>query len=198
MTAFPGISPTVPPYPVGIVPPRTKSPMSPPESSTIASYVTLRKTKKPESRAVGFSFWDKTYLDEIKQFLFSKCGRISVRLVALFESEPFRFFFCPAKKKIHIFYYYIYNDMSLYLTFSFRAGSVLPDRKVSFSPSALLLSLHLSAESSCSNLCLVFQVDLAVKHTVFFLISFSQCMIQKEVLIFFNLQHKQIAEHKLQ
>uniref|UniRef100_A0A3P9P975 Pleckstrin homology domain containing, family A member 5 n=2 Tax=Poecilia reticulata TaxID=8081 RepID=A0A3P9P975_POERE len=40
----------VPPYPVGIVAPRTKSPMSPPESSTIASYVTLRKTKKPESR----------------------------------------------------------------------------------------------------------------------------------------------------
>ncbi|KAG7215922.1 hypothetical protein INR49_031514 [Caranx melampygus] len=41
----------VPPYPVGIVPPRTKSPMSPPESSTIASYVTLRKTKKVESRS---------------------------------------------------------------------------------------------------------------------------------------------------
>ncbi|KAM9310268.1 pleckstrin homology domain-containing family A member 5-like isoform 2-T3 [Pholidichthys leucotaenia] len=41
----------VPPYPVGIVPPRTKSPMSPPESSTIASYVTLRKTKKPEARS---------------------------------------------------------------------------------------------------------------------------------------------------
>ncbi|KAM7377821.1 hypothetical protein PAMA_012966 [Pampus argenteus] len=41
----------VPPYPVGIVSPRTKSPMSPPESSTIASYVTLRKTKKPESRS---------------------------------------------------------------------------------------------------------------------------------------------------
>uniref|UniRef100_A0A1A8UY50 Pleckstrin homology domain containing, family A member 5 n=1 Tax=Nothobranchius furzeri TaxID=105023 RepID=A0A1A8UY50_NOTFU len=41
----------VPPYPVGIVPPRTKSPMNPPESSTIASYVTLRKTKKPESRS---------------------------------------------------------------------------------------------------------------------------------------------------
>ncbi|CAK6977034.1 pleckstrin homology domain-containing family A member 5-like [Scomber scombrus] len=41
----------VPPYPVGIVPPRTKSPMSPPESATIASYVTLRKTKKPESRS---------------------------------------------------------------------------------------------------------------------------------------------------
>ncbi|XP_049422994.1 pleckstrin homology domain-containing family A member 5-like isoform X3 [Epinephelus fuscoguttatus] len=40
-----------PPYPVGIIQPRTKSPMSPPESSTIASYVTLRKTKKPESRA---------------------------------------------------------------------------------------------------------------------------------------------------
>ncbi|XP_058482197.1 pleckstrin homology domain-containing family A member 5-like isoform X5 [Solea solea] len=40
-----------PPCPVGIVPPRTKSPMSPPESSTIASYVTLRKTKKPESRS---------------------------------------------------------------------------------------------------------------------------------------------------
>ncbi|XP_041832775.1 pleckstrin homology domain-containing family A member 5-like isoform X2 [Melanotaenia boesemani] len=39
-----------PPYPVGIVPPRSKSPMNPPESSTIASYVTLRKTKKPESR----------------------------------------------------------------------------------------------------------------------------------------------------
>ncbi|XP_064198916.1 pleckstrin homology domain-containing family A member 5 isoform X17 [Anguilla rostrata] len=35
-------------YPIGIVPPRTKSPM--PESSTIASYVTLRKTKKPEPR----------------------------------------------------------------------------------------------------------------------------------------------------
>ncbi|AWO97835.1 putative pleckstrin -likey domain-containing family A member 5-like [Scophthalmus maximus] len=41
----------VPPYPVGIVPPRTKSPMSTPESSTIASYVTLRKSKKPESRS---------------------------------------------------------------------------------------------------------------------------------------------------
>ncbi|XP_042367718.1 pleckstrin homology domain-containing family A member 5-like [Plectropomus leopardus] len=41
----------VPPYPVGIIPPRTKSPMSPPESSTIASYVTLRKTKKSESRS---------------------------------------------------------------------------------------------------------------------------------------------------
>uniref|UniRef100_A0A087XS43 Pleckstrin homology domain containing, family A member 5 n=1 Tax=Poecilia formosa TaxID=48698 RepID=A0A087XS43_POEFO len=46
----------VPPYPVGIVAPRTKSPMSPPESSTIASYVTLRKTKKPESRCL---FWDR-------------------------------------------------------------------------------------------------------------------------------------------
>ncbi|XP_030575691.1 pleckstrin homology domain-containing family A member 5-like isoform X2 [Archocentrus centrarchus] len=41
----------VSPYPVGVVPPRTKSPMSPPESSTIASYVTLRKIKKPESRS---------------------------------------------------------------------------------------------------------------------------------------------------
>ncbi|XP_068573254.1 pleckstrin homology domain-containing family A member 5-like isoform X5 [Cebidichthys violaceus] len=41
----------VPLYPVGIIPPRTKSPMSPPESSTIPSYVTLRKTKKPESRS---------------------------------------------------------------------------------------------------------------------------------------------------
>ncbi|KAA8580427.1 hypothetical protein FQN60_005962 [Etheostoma spectabile] len=45
----------MPPHPVGIIPPRTKSPMSPcrspPESSTIASYVTLRKTKKPESRS---------------------------------------------------------------------------------------------------------------------------------------------------
>ncbi|KAG5845904.1 hypothetical protein ANANG_G00144130 [Anguilla anguilla] len=38
-------------YPIGIVPPRTKSPM--PESSTIASYVTLRKTKKPEPRTVS-------------------------------------------------------------------------------------------------------------------------------------------------
>ncbi|XP_057693467.1 pleckstrin homology domain-containing family A member 5 isoform X1 [Corythoichthys intestinalis] len=35
-------------YPVGIVPPRTKSPV--PESSSIASYVTLRKSKKPDSR----------------------------------------------------------------------------------------------------------------------------------------------------
>ncbi|XP_054974278.1 pleckstrin homology domain-containing family A member 5 isoform X5 [Sorex araneus] len=36
-------------FPVGVVPPRTKSPT--PESSTIASYVTLRKTKKmPDSR----------------------------------------------------------------------------------------------------------------------------------------------------
>ncbi|XP_066561675.1 pleckstrin homology domain-containing family A member 5 isoform X2 [Amia ocellicauda] len=35
-------------YPVGIVPPRTKSPM--PESSTIASYVTLRKGKKLDPR----------------------------------------------------------------------------------------------------------------------------------------------------
>uniref|UniRef100_A0A3Q1CJN9 PH domain-containing protein n=1 Tax=Amphiprion ocellaris TaxID=80972 RepID=A0A3Q1CJN9_AMPOC len=41
----------VPPYPMGIIPPRTKSLMSPPESSTIASYVTLRKTKKPDSRS---------------------------------------------------------------------------------------------------------------------------------------------------
>ncbi|XP_077452015.1 pleckstrin homology domain-containing family A member 5-like isoform X14 [Stigmatopora argus] len=35
-------------YPVGIVPPRTKSPVS--ESSSVASYVTLRKSKKPDSR----------------------------------------------------------------------------------------------------------------------------------------------------
>ncbi|XP_051976381.1 pleckstrin homology domain-containing family A member 5-like isoform X17 [Xyrauchen texanus] len=35
-------------YPVGVVNPRTKSPM--PESSTIASYVTLRKSKKPDPR----------------------------------------------------------------------------------------------------------------------------------------------------
>ncbi|XP_077567742.1 pleckstrin homology domain-containing family A member 5-like isoform X12 [Stigmatopora nigra] len=35
-------------YPVGIVPPRTKSPVS--ESSLVASYVTLRKSKKPDSR----------------------------------------------------------------------------------------------------------------------------------------------------
>lgn len=39
------------PYPVGIVSPRTKSPV--PVSSTIASYVTLRKTKKPEPKKVG-------------------------------------------------------------------------------------------------------------------------------------------------
>ncbi|XP_034077717.1 LOW QUALITY PROTEIN: pleckstrin homology domain-containing family A member 5-like, partial [Gymnodraco acuticeps] len=45
------VSPTAPSCPVGIIPPRTKSPMSPPESSTIASYVTLRKTKKPEPRS---------------------------------------------------------------------------------------------------------------------------------------------------
>ncbi|KAK2832618.1 hypothetical protein Q7C36_016080 [Tachysurus vachellii] len=36
------------PYPVGIVSPRTKSPV--PVSSTIASYVTLRKAKKPEPK----------------------------------------------------------------------------------------------------------------------------------------------------
>ncbi|XP_061891614.1 LOW QUALITY PROTEIN: pleckstrin homology domain-containing family A member 5-like [Entelurus aequoreus] len=35
-------------YPVGVVPPRTKSPVT--ESSSIASYVTLRKSKKPDSR----------------------------------------------------------------------------------------------------------------------------------------------------
>ncbi|KAK1906231.1 Pleckstrin like domain containing family A member 5, partial [Dissostichus eleginoides] len=45
------VSPTAPSCPVGIIPPRTKSPVSPLESSTIASYVTLRKTKKPESRS---------------------------------------------------------------------------------------------------------------------------------------------------
>ncbi|XP_072292069.1 pleckstrin homology domain-containing family A member 5 [Eucyclogobius newberryi] len=36
-------------YPVGIVPPRTKSPV--PDSSSIASYVTLRKGKRPDPRA---------------------------------------------------------------------------------------------------------------------------------------------------
>ncbi|XP_042081434.1 pleckstrin homology domain-containing family A member 5 isoform X8 [Haplochromis burtoni] len=46
-----GASSKVSPYRVGVIPPRTKSPMSPAESSTIASYVTLRKTKKPESRS---------------------------------------------------------------------------------------------------------------------------------------------------
>ncbi|CAL8359527.1 unnamed protein product [Lota lota] len=35
-------------YPVGIVPPRTKSPML--DSSSIGSYVTLRKSRRPESR----------------------------------------------------------------------------------------------------------------------------------------------------
>ncbi|XP_024118712.1 pleckstrin homology domain-containing family A member 5 isoform X4 [Oryzias melastigma] len=39
------------PYPVGIVSPRTKSPMSPLESSSIASYVTLRKARRPEARS---------------------------------------------------------------------------------------------------------------------------------------------------
>lgn len=43
---LPGMS-----YPVGIVPPRTKSPV--PESSSIASYVTLRKSKKPDPRTVS-------------------------------------------------------------------------------------------------------------------------------------------------
>uniref|UniRef100_A0A8D3DWY5 Pleckstrin homology domain containing A5 n=1 Tax=Scophthalmus maximus TaxID=52904 RepID=A0A8D3DWY5_SCOMX len=38
-------------YPVGIVPPRTRSPV--PESSSIASYVTLRKSKKPDPRTVS-------------------------------------------------------------------------------------------------------------------------------------------------
>ncbi|XP_075199572.1 pleckstrin homology domain-containing family A member 5 isoform X6 [Anomaloglossus baeobatrachus] len=36
-------------FPVGVVPPRTKSP--PMESTTIASYVTLRKSKKPDSKS---------------------------------------------------------------------------------------------------------------------------------------------------
>ncbi|XP_056409793.1 pleckstrin homology domain-containing family A member 5 [Hyla sarda] len=36
-------------FPVGVVPPRTKSP--PLESSTIASYVTLRKSKKPDTKS---------------------------------------------------------------------------------------------------------------------------------------------------
>ncbi|KAJ8261868.1 hypothetical protein GJAV_G00159370 [Gymnothorax javanicus] len=38
-------------YPIGIVPPRTKSPIV--ESSSIASYVTLRKSKKPEPRTAN-------------------------------------------------------------------------------------------------------------------------------------------------
>ncbi|KAG7320075.1 hypothetical protein KOW79_015928 [Hemibagrus wyckioides] len=41
-------STTKAPYPVGVVSPRTKSPV--PVSSTIASYVTLRKAKKPEPK----------------------------------------------------------------------------------------------------------------------------------------------------
>ncbi|KAM8892235.1 pleckstrin homology domain-containing family A member 5-like isoform 6-T6 [Spinachia spinachia] len=36
-------------YPVGIVPPRTRSPVT--DSSSIASYVTLRKSKRPDPRA---------------------------------------------------------------------------------------------------------------------------------------------------
>uniref|UniRef100_A0AAX7SSH8 Pleckstrin homology domain containing, family A member 5 n=1 Tax=Astatotilapia calliptera TaxID=8154 RepID=A0AAX7SSH8_ASTCA len=56
----------VSPYRVGVIPPRTKSPMSPAESSTIASYVTLRKTKKPESRS-SFPVQDrpKSAVDQI-------------------------------------------------------------------------------------------------------------------------------------
>lgn len=50
---FPSVCPTAPPYPVGIVPPRTKSPIGSPESCTIASYVTLRKPRRPEPRSVG-------------------------------------------------------------------------------------------------------------------------------------------------
>ncbi|XP_054476540.1 pleckstrin homology domain-containing family A member 5-like isoform X5 [Anoplopoma fimbria] len=38
-------------YPVGIVPPRTRSPV--PESSSIPSYVTLRKSKRPDPRTVS-------------------------------------------------------------------------------------------------------------------------------------------------
>ncbi|XP_036373549.1 pleckstrin homology domain-containing family A member 5 isoform X3 [Megalops cyprinoides] len=51
-------------YPVGIVPPRTKSPM--PESSTIASYVTLRKSKKPEPRTVRSQLSVYTTLSRLK------------------------------------------------------------------------------------------------------------------------------------
>lgn len=77
---FPISSPTVPSYPVGIVPPRTKSPMNSPESCTIASYVTLRKTKKPEPRSVGFisplaSTDTRSCLDEMNWF---QCGTISL------------------------------------------------------------------------------------------------------------------------
>lgn len=54
-------SPTVPSHPVGIIPPRAKSPMSPPESSTIASYVTLRKTKKPEPKSVSLALWHQQF-----------------------------------------------------------------------------------------------------------------------------------------
>lgn len=43
-------------YPVGIVPPRTKSPV--PESSSIASYVTLRKNKKSDLRMVSLKSLD--------------------------------------------------------------------------------------------------------------------------------------------
>lgn len=38
-------------YPVGIVPPRTRSPVT--ESSSIHSYVTLRKSKRPDPRTVS-------------------------------------------------------------------------------------------------------------------------------------------------
>lgn len=78
VTALPAVSLTVPPYPVGIVPPRTKSPMTSPESCTIASYVTLRKTKKPEPRSVGFALGIKRDI-QLHWFPFSKCGRASLK-----------------------------------------------------------------------------------------------------------------------
>lgn len=68
---FPSVCPTAPPYPVGIVPPRTKSPIGSPESCTIASYVTLRKTRRSEPRSVGVVFLYQS-ADEVKPLFWGK------------------------------------------------------------------------------------------------------------------------------
>uniref|UniRef100_H2V2Z0 Pleckstrin homology domain containing A5 n=1 Tax=Takifugu rubripes TaxID=31033 RepID=H2V2Z0_TAKRU len=54
-------------YPVGIVPPRTKSPV--PESSSIASYVTLRKNKKSDSRMVSLKSLNERPRSAVEQQL---------------------------------------------------------------------------------------------------------------------------------
>lgn len=71
---FPSVCPTAPPYPVGIVPPRTKSPIGSPESCTIASYVTLRKTRRSEPRSVGVVLLYQSG-DEVKPLFWGKSGQ---------------------------------------------------------------------------------------------------------------------------